>query len=386
MSKFIAAISFGLVILFVTGNASAATTTVPNAATSKFTVSTVTVPNVVGLSTTEARERLAAVKIGVEKLEPEITADRALKDKVKSQSLAAGQQVQVPTRIILTVYVTYAPGVATVIVPNLIGMTKDEAKKAAAAAGLAVSTEGTPVIPTSDQKLIGRIASHQPLAGKVTVKGNAVRLDLYGPQPMIEVPNEIGKSGNLAIASLENKGFVAKREESPTSDSKLFGTVIRQDPAAGAKAPKQSTVTVYVAMGMKQFSVPNVVGMKMDEATKTVRGVGLDTGSIVAQVLTGDRTKFHLVAEQTPAAGARVSEGTKVYLKEYKPDVVAVPNVLTWPTQHAQTTLRDAGFVTEVREGKGPSANLTGKVFRQDPPHGSPVLRGTTVTIYVGSK
>ena len=65
------------------------------------------------------------------------------------------------------------------------------------------------------------------------------------------------------------------------------------------------------------------------------------------------------------------------------PPVVAVPSVLDLDQATAEATLAEAGFEVEVIESPTLDASRDGLVSEQDPPAGSEVDPGTTVTIVV---
>jgi eukaryotic-like serine/threonine-protein kinase len=69
-------------------------------------------------------------------------------------------------------------------------------------------------------------------------------------------------------------------------------------------APYGSELTITVSAGVPLVTVPNVVGMKEDEATAALKAAGL----------TVDATKFFgsKVRQQQPAAGETVEKGTTV--------------------------------------------------------------------------
>jgi serine/threonine-protein kinase len=95
------------------------------------------------------------------------------------------------------------------------------------------------------------------------------------------------------------------------SSEVLKGFVIRTDPTGGATVNKGDQVTVYVSDGPEPVSVPNVVGSNEDQARSALEALGLavrvNTTTIeVSPDLDG------LVAEQLPASGTSVEQGSTV--------------------------------------------------------------------------
>lgn len=101
----------------------------------KPTISLVTVPNLVGKTKAQAQSDLTI--IGLKASFAEQWNNSVPKDNVITQSVVAGTKVNPGT----TVTVTISKGVQYVIVPNLIGKSKADAKATIQAAGLTIGIE-----------------------------------------------------------------------------------------------------------------------------------------------------------------------------------------------------------------------------------------------------
>jgi serine/threonine-protein kinase len=137
-------------------------------------------------------------------------------------------------------------------------------------------------------------------------RGEAVDLVVSdGPEPRV-VPEVAGRSFDEAKAALAAEQLLARQVEE-FSESVPKGTVIGTRPGAGAEAARDSTVDVVVSKGPETVSVPNVVGMRVDDATAALEAAGLSVSGV-----TGNPTRR--VTSTDPAAGAVVRKGTSVAL------------------------------------------------------------------------
>jgi beta-lactam-binding protein with PASTA domain len=127
---------------------------------------TVIVPNAVGLSETEGRDRLTSAKL------PH-TVQRVFSERpegeVISQSPAAGTAVQAGQSIVLRV----SKGSATVAVPSVVGLTQEGATQQVEAAGLAVDLAR---VPSADPE--GTVVAQFPTGGQTANRGSNVRLNI----------------------------------------------------------------------------------------------------------------------------------------------------------------------------------------------------------------
>jgi hypothetical protein len=127
---------------------------------------------------------------------------------------------------------------------------------------------------------------------------------------MTEVPDVRGtKSPFAAQKALGDAGL--KLDPNPqkrVSPRAAPGTIIDQDPPAGEKVEKGSTVTVVQAVGSAMRTVPSVVGLSPQDADRALRERGLVLGTVQPEP-TGPEAK---IAAQVPDAGVHVKEGTAV--------------------------------------------------------------------------
>jgi eukaryotic-like serine/threonine-protein kinase len=66
------------------------------------------------------------------------------------------------------------------------------------------------------------------------------------------------------------------------------------------------------------------------------------------------------------------------------PELTSVPGVIGQGEQDAIASLQSQGFTVNVQDLTATSPDEDGIVLNQDPPEGTSVEPGTTVTIYVG--
>jgi serine/threonine-protein kinase len=85
------------------------------------------------------------------------------------------------------------------------------------------------------------------------------------------------------------------------------GRVIRTEPAAGATAPRDSTVTVVVSKGPDVVQVPNVIRLSVDAAVARMQEFGLRVTNVFGPP---NRRIFATL----PGAGATVARGSGVDL------------------------------------------------------------------------
>ena len=123
------------------------------------------------------------------------------------------------------------------------------------------------------------------------------------------VPTVIGKSQAKAEAILGDAGFEVATKSVPTDNPR--GTVLEQDPPAGAKADKGSTVTLTVSSGLGTVIVSDVADQPKKQALKTLKDQGLRPR---VKRRPSNTVRAGLAIGTIPPAGAQLDRGQAITL------------------------------------------------------------------------
>ncbi len=199
----------------------------------------------------------------------------------------------------------------------------------------------------------------------------------------VEVPDVTGKQMTLAKQILEDKRLRVKVDEEFSADVPA-GMVISQNPEGGAKVKEERLVTIKVSKGGENIEMPDVRGLKKEDAVAKIEKMGLKVGRISER--TSDEEEAGAVIASDPRAGTRVTKGETVDLviskgrKEKKSS--GVPDVTGLPLESAQKALTSAGFRVGSVEKKA-SKQAAGTVISQSPGGGAEALEGESIHLVV---
>jgi beta-lactam-binding protein with PASTA domain len=166
--------------------------------------------------------------------------------------------------------------------------------------------------------------------------GSIVTLVVSRGPPKVAVPTVTGLAAADAVTKLQAAKLHARLVDVRSTRSP--GTVVAQKPAAGAKAPQGSAVTLKVSKGGGKVTVPAVVGETTAQASSDLHAAGLTpaTTSVASAQPRGT------VISQTPTGGARVTKGATVQLKVSKGAPATTAVTTTAATTTAATTTQRA--------------------------------------------
>jgi serine/threonine-protein kinase len=159
--------------------------------------------------------------------------------------------------------------------------------------------------------------------------------------------------------------------------------VISQDPKAGDRKKKGSTITLQVSRGTGQIEIPDVAGTSVADATRLLKEQGLKVGRIShAQ---SDTAPKDTVIRTDPVAGTPVGRNFAVGLVvSAGPKPVRVPNVLNLDSTTAANQLGQAGFV--INKQFQPSDTVPqGNVISTTPGPNALAPKGSPVTIVIST-
>jgi beta-lactam-binding protein with PASTA domain len=195
---------------------------------------TVKVPNVVGLTETQATLTLQSAGLAAGTI-TSVATSTVSPGMVLVQAPAAGADVSHGTAVNLQVSQGSVP------VPNVVGVAQSDAEASLKTAGFTVSV--TPQGSTSVAS--GRVISQNPSAGVTAQPGSTVTIVVSTGSDLVVVPNVVTMTQANAVNALTAAGF--KSTVTLHTGGGPVGTVISQVPLAGAKAASGSTVAITVA-------------------------------------------------------------------------------------------------------------------------------------------
>jgi len=215
---------------------------------------------------------------------------------VLAQDPAAGEMLREGQ----TLTVTVNRGPEFVAVPaDLTNGTVEQARQSLEAANLRVGF----VSEKFNELVVAGTVQAIPAAFAEVPRNSAVDLVVsLGPRPRTIPQDAVGRPYDDLAAELGELSLEVVRVEEPTLDQ-AEGTVTRIEPGPGTTVPRDSTVTVYVAVA--QIEVPDVSGLDVADAADELAAAGLSVSGVQGSPLRD-------VTGTDPAAGTFVAPGTSV--------------------------------------------------------------------------
>lgn len=256
----------------------------------------VTVPNVEDRPRSEVIAELEDLDLLVtvnEEANPDIARDNAIRINP-----APGSQLQRNSTVILTV----SSGREITEVPDVVGLSLEDASRALSDAGLSMSDSVEEEESSADNT--GRVTQQNPPAGSQLSRGSRVTVTVGTGPRMIRVPsNLVGQDIENVRSTLDAMGFDVQVENVDSTETD--GQVLSVSDE-GNEIPADSTVTVRVSNG-QLIVAPVLVRQTPEEAEEALRDAGWSGSfNIGRPVNTGSAVDSDLIA------WASVSEGDSV--------------------------------------------------------------------------
>jgi beta-lactam-binding protein with PASTA domain/tRNA A-37 threonylcarbamoyl transferase component Bud32 len=164
-----------------------------------------------------------------------------------------------------TITLLISSGPFTSVVPDVRNDTQAAAQAALARRHL-VST----VQKVGANAPVGTVVGTSPPAGSTWPQTKTVTILVAAGPPL---PDFTGQSID-AVRQLASQNNVKLQEESDTNSQDPAGTVVSQEPAAGAMFQPGQTVVVRVSTGPQLVNVPDPIGMDATDATQLLENAG----------------------------------------------------------------------------------------------------------------
>ena len=191
---------------------------------------TVTVPDLDGMTKSEAEEALS--ELGLVGKSKEEYSDTYETGTIFEQSPEAGEDIDVGETVTYTL--SLGEEVEEENVPNVIGLTEDNAVSKLESLGFDVATKEL----ASEYREEGTICDQSPEGGSTAEAGSTVTIYVSTGSEYVEVPNVVGMGKTKAKNTLTKAGFKV------TINDLGGSTVTSQSPGSGSDAKSGSTVTI----------------------------------------------------------------------------------------------------------------------------------------------
>lgn len=217
-------------------------------------------------------------------------------------------------------------------VPSVIGLTKEDAE-----ASIKTKDPDAEIVyyeDYSDTYKAGQVMVQYPLPDNEVEKTSKVELTISTGKKSFELPNVYNLTEEKADKKLTELGLELQHEYVSSNDIEE-GRVISTTPERSTMVVKGDSVTVTVSTGPenKQVVVPDLIGNTEQEATTTLKNLGLKIGAKSYEASdTYDKGK---ITYQSNTAGQKVDAGTSI-------DII----ISTGPDGSNATTTRYIGQVT----------------------------------------
>jgi eukaryotic-like serine/threonine-protein kinase len=221
-----------------------------------------TVPRVTGMTTTAAAAELRdagfTVTTGAAKLDNQFAKGHVIRSVP-----ASGQRVSKGSQITLIP----SAGPHRRLMPQVTGLALADAQAALRHAGL---TPGRVTKETSGTIAAGIVVSTTPAAGIMWPQPQPVRLVVSAGPPM---PDFVGQPKEAAEGWATANGISLDEVTVSKSDAPA-GTVVHQSLAPGSAFTKGQVIIIKISPGPPQVAIPNVDGMKVEQATQVLQKLG----------------------------------------------------------------------------------------------------------------
>jgi serine/threonine-protein kinase len=277
---------------------------------------------------------------------------------------------------ILLAAVKLGNGQKTVVVPNVVHKTQEQATEALAAKGLVPVTK----LVASSQK-INTVISQSPKAGDNVKRKSHVVISVSSGVGEGLVPDVTNKTVDDATKLLEKNHYVVKVDPAQSSSAVDPEHIISTNPPIGSTQKFGTTIHLIPSSGV---TVPNVVNSNEQDAQNLLTQAGL-TVRVLRE--NSDSIASGNVTRTNPPAGTSNLKGGSVidmYVSTGA-KTVAVPSVLGLSEADATAALKDKGFESSVILETTTLQGNDGKVLTQSPNAGDQATPGSTVVLHVGS-
>ena len=195
------------------------------------------------------------------------------------------------------------------------------------------------------------------------------------------LPKVVGKTFEDASAILQKTGFVAQQGESRFHKTIAANIVLQQDPPAGSRQKRGTSVVLALSAGQKTAEVPVTSNMSQQQARIAIENTGLIMGNVSEQLSDSPRG---LVVSSSPPPGTKLDlPGTVDIVLSKGPATIQVPDLYGRSVGEARSMIEQLGLRIAGISRDTSSLQPENTIIRQLPAAGQTVSAGGPVSLSV---
>ncbi|HCU72971.1 MAG: hypothetical protein CL790_06185 [Chloroflexi bacterium] len=261
-------------------------------------------------------------------------------------------------------------------VPSILGLDESSGRTRLAEAGLRLRVEET----FDATVAAGRFSQQAPSAGAQLERLGLVTGTISRGPPLASLPSVVGLQSTNARELLDVSGFQVV-EIAVFNEDVAAGTVLGQNPLAGAVIDRRSVVTLKISQGVESVYVPLVIGRSENDARRVIELAGLQIG----QIRYRDRGSVPngIVEAQAPNVGMSVPRGAAVQITVVRVGDTTVPSVVGMSLSVAERELLGRGLLVGSVRFVATAETRLPVVSDQEPGPDASVPRGYGVRLTI---
>jgi beta-lactam-binding protein with PASTA domain len=195
------------------------------------------------------------------------------------------------------------------------------------------------------------------------------------------LPKVVGKTFEDASAILQKTGFAAQQGESRYHKTIAANIVLQQDPPAGSRQKRGTTVVLALSAGQKTAEVPVTSNMSQQQARIAIENTGLTMGNVTEQL--SDQPRGVVISSSPPPGTKLDLPGAVDIVLSKGPATIQIPDLYGRSVGEARSMVEQLGLRIAGISRDTSSLQPENTIIRQLPAAGQTVPAGGAVSLTV---
>ena len=224
---------------------------------------------------------------------------------------------------------------------------------------------------------------------QVAVESTVAAVSDNGPTEstsQVEVPVIVGMTESEAASKAQEANLGIKYMGEKESEEYEAGIIMEQDPVAGSKVDKNTTIYYYRSSGRTTITMPDIINMSLTDAQNALTSAGFSNLQVANAA--SEEVPIGNVISVSPGVGENVGPTDLITLTvstgSENAAKVTVSSYGGLPEDQAVAALQGMGLIVRIEYGSSDRVNV-GDVIKQSISSGTEVSVGTEITLTVNN-